>query len=53
MEAHLSVRNHDANVMGTILVQMFEARKLKCETFPGKRAGELSGFGDNAAFYER
>ncbi len=40
-------------VVGTVLVQIIEQRKIKFETFPGKTASEVDGFTDNAKVYER
>ena len=41
------------DIAGTMLLQLIENRKLKTETFPGKIAGEVSGFTTNARIYER
>lgn len=38
---------------GTILFQLIEPRKLKVETFPGKKASEVSGFTGQEIIYER
>ena len=40
-------------VKGTVLVQLLQARKLKLEIFPGKKASEVSGFTGSAKIYER
>lgn len=40
-------------VLGVILVEMVETRKIKFEVFPGKTAAQVSGFTDKAAIYER
>ena len=40
-------------VMGIVIVQMIDDRKIKFETFPGKQASEVSGFTDEAVIYER
>ncbi|MBI4151034.1 hypothetical protein HY492_02830 [Candidatus Woesearchaeota archaeon] len=41
------------SVQGVALVQMFEDRKVKFESFPGKTAMEVNGFTDAAKTYER
>lgn len=48
----LKVKNGD-NVVGVVLLQMLEDRKLKLEIFPGKQASQVSGFTSNAMIYER
>jgi len=40
-------------VEGTIMVQVMPGEKLKVETFPGKTAGQVSGFTSAAQMYER
>lgn len=40
-------------IMGVVLVQLAEKRRLKFELFPGKSASEVSGFTENAKVYER
>ncbi len=50
---NINSKNNDNDVKGTILVQLIEDRKLKLETFPGKKASEVSGFTDKARIYER
>lgn len=40
-------------VMGTVLVQMIEKRKINVEVFPGKKASEVKDFTQNAKVYER
>jgi len=40
-------------VEGTALVQMLEDRKIKFESFPGKKASQVSGFTENAKVYVR
>jgi hypothetical protein len=41
------------NVLGVVLVQVLEGRKIKFETFPGKTASEAAGFTNAAKMYER
>ena len=48
----LCTKNTDT-VVGVMLVQMLEDRKIKAETFPEKTAGQVSGFTENAKIYER
>ena len=50
---NINSKNNDNEIKGTILVQLIENRKLKLETFPGKKADEVSGFKDKARIYER
>jgi len=45
-------RSYD-RVSGVVLVEMIEDRRLKFEAFPGKSAGEVSGFTNSAKIYER
>ena len=40
------------DVLGVVLVQMIEDRKIKFEVFPGKTASEVNGF-SNPKIYER
>lgn len=40
-------------VLGTLLVQLVEARKLKMEVFPRKKASEVSGFSGKEKVYVR
>lgn len=40
-------------VLGTVLVQLLEDKKLKLETFPGKNESQVSGFTENAKIYVR
>ncbi|MDO8429240.1 MAG: hypothetical protein Q7S88_01295 [Candidatus Daviesbacteria bacterium] len=40
-------------VQGTVLLQLIETSKLKVETFPGKSAGQVSGFTSKALIFER
>ena len=40
-------------VLGVVLVQMIENRKIKFEAFPGKTGAEVSGFTSAARIYER
>jgi hypothetical protein len=41
------------DVLGTLLVQLVDQRRLKAELFPGKPAAEVTGFTDRAVIYER
>ena len=50
---NINAKNNDKDLKGIILVQLIEDRKLKLETFPGKKANEVSGFTDKARIYER
>jgi len=43
----------DKFVEGVVLVQMFEDRKIKFETFPGRTTSEVNGFTSAAKIYER
>lgn len=52
-DSSLITENDESRVLGTILVQMIEEGKIKVEVFPGKAAGEVNGFGQNARFYQR
>lgn len=40
-------------VLGTVVVQMVESRKIKFEVFPGKRASEVAGFSGKEKVYVR
>jgi hypothetical protein len=40
-------------VKATVLVQLVGQRLLKLEAFPGKTAGQVSGFDSNAVMYDR
>ena len=40
-------------VDGVVLAQLIENRRLKFETFPGKKGSQVSGFSDKAKIYER
>jgi len=42
-----------ANVSGTVLLQLVGPRSLKLETFPGRHAGDISGFDSSAVMYQR
>jgi hypothetical protein len=42
-----------ADVIGTILLQLVGPRSLKVEIFPGKTAGQVSGFDAGALLYQR
>ncbi len=48
-----SSKRSEDQVDGTVLVEMLEERKVKFESFPGKKASEVSGFTDKAKIYER
>ncbi len=43
----------DDNVQGVLLVEMLEARRVKMEVFPGRRASQVTAFTTAAAVYER
>jgi uncharacterized protein (TIGR03437 family) len=43
----------DDQVQGVLLVQMLDARRMRAEAFPGKRAADVSAFTSAAAVYER
>ncbi len=43
----------DGTVQGVLLVQVMDGRKLKVEVFPGKTAGDVSGFTQAASADER
>ncbi|MDO8563984.1 MAG: hypothetical protein Q7R87_03165 [Nanoarchaeota archaeon] len=49
----LKAKNTDAQIHGTILVQLTETDKIKAEVFPGKSAKEINGFTSNAKIYSR
>lgn len=49
---HIRARAN-SGMSGTVLFQLTDKRKLKMEIFPGKSAGEVSGFDDQALSYER
>jgi hypothetical protein len=49
---NLKMKNQD-NVLGCVLVQLSETRKLKEETFPGKACSTISTFDSAAKTYER
>ncbi len=44
---------NQTQIQGVVLVQMQEDRKIKFESFPGKRADQVSGFSEKAITYER
>ena len=48
----LKLQNGES-IRGTILLQLVEDRKLKVEISPGETASQVTGFTDNAKFYER
>ncbi|MFQ5974970.1 MAG: hypothetical protein ACE5J5_01455 [Candidatus Hydrothermarchaeales archaeon] len=43
----------DDTVLGVFLVQVIDDQSIKVEIFPGKAASEVTGFTENALFYER
>ncbi|GEM_PF-1776022 len=43
----------DGQVVGVVLLQVLDGRKLTVETFPGKTANEVAGFTKAALTYER
>ena len=47
------VPDQNSPSQGTIIFQVLSGEKLKVETFPGKSAGQVSGFTENAKIYER
>jgi len=49
----LVYRLQDNQVQGVLLVEMLEARRIRVEAFPGKRAADVSAFTSAAAVYER
>ncbi|KKR06457.1 MAG: hypothetical protein UT34_C0001G0498 [candidate division WS6 bacterium GW2011_GWF2_39_15] len=49
----LKAKNHEEYVVGTVLVQMLENRKIKFEAFPGKKASHIYVFTTNAKIFER
>jgi len=49
---NLKVKNGEG-VLGVVLMQMLEDRKLKVEVFPDKTANEVTGFTENAKIYVR
>lgn len=54
MQPHDDIKGRPGQeVRGTILVQLTDQRKLRFQVFPGKTAGQVSGFDDNSIFYER
>ena len=46
-------KNLDNEVLGVLLVQMLGDRRIKVEVFPGRVAGDVSGFTPAARIYER
>ena len=44
---------HDDQVVGVVLVQILEDRKIKFEIFAGKKVVEVNGFTEKAKVYER
>jgi hypothetical protein len=47
------VTKSNENVIGVVLFELTEDRKLKMEFFSGKKASQVSGFGPDAKVYER
>ena len=43
----------ESKTLGVFLAQMLADRRIKVEVFPGKTAGEVSGFTSNSRIYER
>jgi len=41
------------DVLGVILLQLVEDRRLRVEVFPGATGDQVDGFSENAKFYER
>ena len=41
------------DVLGVILLQLVEDRRLRVEVFPGMTGEQIDGFSENAKFYER
>jgi hypothetical protein len=48
---HMRVRA--TGMSGTVLMQLVDTRSLKMEIFPGKAAGQVTGFDAGALMYER
>lgn len=44
---------YDQNIMGTVLVQVLDNRKIKFEVFPDKTANEVKEFTEKSKIYER
>ncbi len=49
----LVVKNSEEQIIGTVLFELIEDRKLKVEIFDGKIVGEVDGFSENFLIYER
>lgn len=49
----LITENDESKILGTMLVQMLEERKIKMEIFPGKTKNQVNGFTDNAKNFVR
>lgn len=47
------ITENSNHVLGTLLVQMLEPRKIKMEVFPGKTKEQVSGFNEKAKVYYR
>lgn len=52
LTTNLKAKNH-STVMGTVLIQMIDQRKIKFEAFPQKTAGDISAFTSLAKIYTR
>jgi hypothetical protein len=46
-------RRDGSQVMGTVLMQLLDNRRLQVEVFMGKRASQVTGFTNEALVYER
>jgi hypothetical protein len=46
-------RRDGTGVLGTVLLQLLEDRRLRVEVFMGKRASHITGFTEEAQIYER
>ncbi len=49
----LKVKNSDERIIGTVLLELIEDRKLKMEIFNNKTPEEIEDFSENALIYER
>ncbi len=49
----LKVKNSDERIIGTVLFELIEDRKLKVEIFDNKTPEEIEGFSENTLTYER
>ena len=46
-------RSDGTRVVGTVLMQLLDNRRLQVEVFMGKRASQVTGFTNAALAYER